>query len=942
MSDLRDVLAGMTKQELLELAKVTQVIEQRVVSGAPMTDDELHTWIKAELGINIPREAVCENHNSPFSFVADFFFERENSGIVVANRGGSKTFGVAILHYLNGKFKAGIEGFTFGATEAQSKRAYAHLKDLIRKKGDDEIESSLESMTRWKNGSSVEIVPGTIRAVNGPHPQVVHADEVELMDEDVFYESLPADTPVLTPSGWVAIGHLTLDDDVIGADGKPTKVTKIMDLGRKRVYSVNLSDGRCVRCCGDHLWTVQTAGYQRRFGVWRTHSTSYLADQNLRYGPSNTPRYFLPTVGLVEFADQETPVDPYLLGVVLGDGSVNGRVSLVSEDEEILDLCEARLPIGMSISRRPAELTNAVRGNVVGRVGRHNPVRTAFVDLGLHDVKAADKRVPCQYLYGSPETRLAVLRGLMDTDGSYSETSRVATFASISKGLVEDVAHLVRSLSGRAILSEKQFSTEWSQGTIFVATISLPNGVNPFLMSRKADKVRLRERTIMPSITSIVPAGVETVRCISVANEDGLFVTKDFIVTHNSRNMAQSKTVDGRFLRAQNIITSTRKRAAGLMQRLVDEVMDAELQGKEAPYRLYTWCIFETAQNVPNCQKANPDLPAGKRCPCDSIKRGKLEGGVDRTLADVCAGRLARSQGWIAFDDVIKLFLSNTPEMWEAQQECKKPSTSGMVVPSFTRERHCIKNFEVDPANGPIYEGIDFGGTNPHAVLFLQVLEHEIDVEMWGGGTRRLPQGAYIYFDEIYKAEISNNKLADLICDRESRWRQEAPGFRVHSRFCDPQGKAARLDLRNHNPALPSVWHTTRDVREHLKLVNELFSTEMIVIDATRCLMMVEEIEAWHYPRSRSSAVDDPEIPVSDFDHAMSAMRYSIANVARLGGRVSAALGPISSGRGHTTATFLRDVQKSISTGGYRNSSSTSRLPQSERWRATFGSDRLE
>jgi hypothetical protein len=53
-------------------------------------------------------------------------------------------------------------------------------------------------------------------------------------------------------------------------------------------------------------------------------------------------------------------------------------------------------------------------------------------------------------------------------------------------------------------------------------------------------------------------------------------------------------------------------------------------------------------------------------------------------------------------------------------------------------------------------------------------------------------------------------------------------------------------------------------------------------------------------------------------------------------------MAPISSSSGHTTASFLRDVQKSISTGGYRNSSSTSKLPRSERWRATFGSDRLE
>lgn len=596
--DIRAVLDGMSKNDLLDLAKATAILEARVTGGAPATDDDLHQWIHTELGIDVPRVAVCEGHQSPFEFIADFFFDRENSGMVIANRGGSKTFGVAILHYLNGKFKAGIEGFTFGATEAQSKRAYAHLKDLIRKKGDNEIESSLESMTKWKNGSSVEIVPGTIRAVNGPHPQVVHADEVELMDEDVFFES---------------------------------------------------------------------------------------------------------------------------------------------------------------------------------------------------------------------------------------------------------------------------------------------------------------------------------------------------------RNMAQSRVVNGKLLKAQNIITSTRKRASGLMQRLKDECDDAELQGKTPPYRIYTWCIFESAKNVPNCRVVNPDLPEKKKCKCDQIKKGKNVDGTDRTLEGVCHGRFARSSGWIQYDDIINLFTANTQEMWEAQQECIKPSTSGLVVPTFTRERHCIKNFEVDPANGPVYEGIDFGGTNPHAVLFVQVLEHEVDVETWTGATRRLKQGTRVYFDEIYKAEVSNNKLAGLICERESRWRRASPGFRVHSRFCDPQGKAARLDLRTHNPALPSVWYATRDVREHIKLVNELFSDDDIVIDASRCLMMVEEIEAWHYPKGRTSNVDDPEIPVNDFDHAMAAMRYSIANIFRMSNRGTGSSNVIpGAGAGHSTANFVRDVQKTLGTGSNTSSYAIRRIPKTERWRATFGSEGLE
>lgn len=142
--------------------------------------------------MDIPREAVCDDHQAPFAFIADLYFERVTSAVAMANRGGSKTASSAVLHLINSLFKPSCESLTVGAIEAQSKRAYESLKKFLVTQGGDgvyepkdhpEIVRTIESETRFKNGSLVEIVPGTISAVSGPHPQKVHADEQDQMPQ---------------------------------------------------------------------------------------------------------------------------------------------------------------------------------------------------------------------------------------------------------------------------------------------------------------------------------------------------------------------------------------------------------------------------------------------------------------------------------------------------------------------------------------------------------------------------------------------------------------------------------------------------------------------------------------------------------------------------------------------------------------------------------------
>jgi hypothetical protein len=187
-----DFLTTLSDEELRELFEAQQELEHRLATSGPQTDDELHAWLIDELGIDVPRVSVCEDHQAPFDFLADLFFERTEAALLMANRGGSKTFLVAVLHWLNSRFKPGCESATFGATEAQSLRAYAHLKSWIYDENGNprpEVSGSLMRETMFKNGSKIEVLAGTPEAVNGPHPQKAHADEIELMREDTWRES---------------------------------------------------------------------------------------------------------------------------------------------------------------------------------------------------------------------------------------------------------------------------------------------------------------------------------------------------------------------------------------------------------------------------------------------------------------------------------------------------------------------------------------------------------------------------------------------------------------------------------------------------------------------------------------------------------------------------------------------------------------------------------
>jgi phosphate starvation-inducible PhoH-like protein len=363
--------------------------------------------------------------------------------------------------------------------------------------------------------------------------------------------SLPTDTPVLTPDGFRPIGSLAVGDLVIGSNGQPTPVIGVYPQGEKDIYRLTAQDGASVLCSGDHLWAVATRDDRRRGKPLRVLTTREMVG-NLR--ANHYHRYELPLHSApVRFPYREVPMDPYALGLLLGDGCLTGTStpSFTTGDPELAWELQLRLPGIQVRPRHEAEYQlNQVTspGDVITL---ENPVTGAARQLGLHGTRSSTKFVPDLYLYNSHKVRLAVLQGLLDTDGGpvtqRGRTCRIQ-YATTSTRLRDDVIFLVRSLGGIAY-----HRTRPAEGRApglangrpvphlrdaYIIDIRLPEGIEPFRLTRKRDTYHAAGGGGRPMryIDSIEPAGTAEAVCIAVAAEDSLYTTEDFLLTHNTLN----------------------------------------------------------------------------------------------------------------------------------------------------------------------------------------------------------------------------------------------------------------------------------------------------------------------------------------------------------------------------------------------------------------------
>jgi SNF2-related domain/LAGLIDADG-like domain/Helicase conserved C-terminal domain len=367
---------------------------------------------------------------------------------------------------------------------------------------------------------------------------LTHGEEGCLLADDMgLGKEQPIDEPVLTPTGWQPIGELRVGDFVIGRDGKPTKVVGVFPQGEKPVYRVTFSDGAWTRCGIEHLWAVRTPADRRAGRGWSILSLKQIVELGLRQPGTTNRRFFVPLVtGDVLFESGNVwSVDPYLLGALLANGSLTRAPTHSGTPDQVAAFSKL-LPASIVARRRSkCDVAFCPRDR-----GGPNALREALRELGLIGTFSHTKFVPRIYLHAPPSERAALLQGLLDNDGTVSRDGMTVEYNTTSPQLAEDVTFLVRSLGGVARRSSRiptyTYKGERLRGRRdYRIRLSLPPGLTPFRIERKVSRFKPREKYLPArAIDSVEPVGRALCVCIRVEAEDHLYVTRDFIVTHNT------------------------------------------------------------------------------------------------------------------------------------------------------------------------------------------------------------------------------------------------------------------------------------------------------------------------------------------------------------------------------------------------------------------------
>ncbi|HET7444764.1 MAG TPA: PhoH family protein [Solirubrobacterales bacterium] len=457
---------------------------------------------------------------------------------------------------------------TFGIGPAGTGKTFLAVAMAAAALTEREVQRIILTRPAVEAGERLGFLPGDIQAKVDPYLRPLFDALYDMIDPDRvngYFErdvievaplafmrgrAQPVTSPVLTPSGFKPIGELQVGDMVIGSDGSPTPVLGVYPQGRKDVFRVRAQDGASTLCCAEHLWHVFTAPDRRRGKPGRVLETRQMMG---RLRSAHQHRYELPLLtSPVEMVARDVPLDPYALGLLLGDGCITGRTtpSFATADVELVEELEAALD-GIELRHKGGyDYVLHNEGGHRGGVIVANPVTAVLRELGLLGTGSGTKFVPQAYLHNESSVRLAVLQGLLDSDGgpvTQRERSCRVQYVTCSERLCDDAAFLVRSLGGVAYVRRRQ-----AEGRIpgqangrpvhhrkdaFVLDLRLPVGLEPFRLSRKR-KLYQRDGGGRPMrfIDTIEPAGEAETVCIQVAAADSLYVTDDFLLTHNTLN----------------------------------------------------------------------------------------------------------------------------------------------------------------------------------------------------------------------------------------------------------------------------------------------------------------------------------------------------------------------------------------------------------------------
>lgn len=343
----------------------------------------------------------------------------------------------------------------------------------------------------------------------------------------------PLTAKVLTPYGWTTMGSLKVGDEIIGQDGLPHRVIGVYPRGKREIFKVTCRNGATTECCDEHLWFTQTRT-ERDHGISGAVRDLKTIRATLRYGTHFN--HAIPRVDPVKFSvNPDLPIEPWLLGIYLAEGNSDTSAVIANPEKDV----QRRIGESLSENDMAVFYDKAVRIRKKSFGSRSSDFLAALRNFGLDQKISDTKFIPECYLQANIEDRMELLRGLIDGDGFVGKPGAIE-ICTASPQLAKDIIFLARSLGGSAKLtvrdgryvdkSHKRHQVKPSHRIY----LSFTNGLIPVASEKHSTKWKKPEWMIRNTIRSVEAIGEKECVCIMVDAPDELYVTDDFIITHNS------------------------------------------------------------------------------------------------------------------------------------------------------------------------------------------------------------------------------------------------------------------------------------------------------------------------------------------------------------------------------------------------------------------------
>ena len=379
------------------------------------------------------------------------------------------------------------------------------------------------------------------------HSNNLEQSQLFLVKKPGFGKAQPYSTKIPTPTeqGYTLMGDLKVGDYVFDRTGNKTKILQIFEQGEKDVYKITFNDSRIAYSCMEHLWTVRTAN-----GNYRTmqlkdilNDYKHISRWKVEHGRDDpySYKYYIPACSPVKYPHKNVPIDPWVLGCFIGNGCCLEKYLTISSPNDLIPLEIGKI-YGFTIKKLSV---NNYSYRFCNKDGSYVKTEEFFGQLSKYVcVKSFKKSIPESYIINDIETRLSLLQGLMDTDGTVTFSGgRFSTmYTSTSEKLLNQLKTILYSFgfSGTIVLDKR--SNKYSNGFCGVLVFRIPNKFKSLIFRMDYKKSILERETGYKQndsygrflIKDISFSHREQCRCIMVDNPEHLYLTEDYIVTHNT------------------------------------------------------------------------------------------------------------------------------------------------------------------------------------------------------------------------------------------------------------------------------------------------------------------------------------------------------------------------------------------------------------------------